>query len=43
MVQNGQIEIDSLLQTRPMSGIAQAFEDAHSGDLTRRIVLTPDF
>jgi 6-hydroxycyclohex-1-ene-1-carbonyl-CoA dehydrogenase len=43
MVQSGKIEIDSLLQTRPMSTIAEAFEEAHSGDLTKRIVLTPDF
>ncbi|MDQ7783127.1 MAG: 6-hydroxycyclohex-1-ene-1-carbonyl-CoA dehydrogenase [Desulfomonilaceae bacterium] len=43
LVQSGQIEIDSLLQTRPMSGIAEAFEEAHGGDITRRIVLTPDF
>lgn len=43
LVQSGQIEIDSLLQTRPLSTIAEAFNEAHSGDLTRRIVLTPDF
>jgi 6-hydroxycyclohex-1-ene-1-carbonyl-CoA dehydrogenase len=43
MVQAGRIQIDPLLETRPMSSIAQAFEDAHSGGLTRRIVLTPDF
>ncbi len=43
LVQSGKIEIDSLLQTRPMSTIKEAFEEAHSGDLTRRIVLTPDF
>jgi 6-hydroxycyclohex-1-ene-1-carbonyl-CoA dehydrogenase len=43
MVQSGKIQIDSLLETRPMSTIQQAFEEAHSGALTRRIVLTPDF
>jgi 6-hydroxycyclohex-1-ene-1-carbonyl-CoA dehydrogenase len=43
MVQSGQMQIDPLLETRPMSTIAQAFEEAHSGTLTRRIVLTPDF
>ncbi len=43
MVQSGRVEIDSLLETRPMSTIGQAFEDAHSGTLTKRIVLTPDF
>lgn len=43
MVQSGQIQIDPLLETRPMSTIAQAFEEAHSGSLMKRIVLTPDF
>ncbi|MFH0824120.1 MAG: 6-hydroxycyclohex-1-ene-1-carbonyl-CoA dehydrogenase [Pseudomonadota bacterium] len=43
MVQADQIQIDRLLETRPMSTIAKAFEDAHSGGLTQRIVLTPDF
>lgn len=43
LVQSGQIEIDSLLDLRPMSTIGEAFEEAHSGVLMRRIVLTPDF
>jgi 6-hydroxycyclohex-1-ene-1-carbonyl-CoA dehydrogenase len=43
LVQSGQIEIDSLLETRPMSTIGKAFEEAHSGTLMKRIVLTPDF
>jgi 6-hydroxycyclohex-1-ene-1-carbonyl-CoA dehydrogenase len=43
MVQADQIRIDRLLETRPMSTIAKAFEDAHSGGLTQRIVLIPDF
>ena len=43
MVQSGKIQIDQLLETRPMSTIAQAFEEAHNGALTKRIVLTPDF
>jgi 6-hydroxycyclohex-1-ene-1-carbonyl-CoA dehydrogenase len=43
MVQSGKIQIDPLLETRPMSTIQQAFEEAHSGGLTKRIVLTPDF
>ena len=37
------IQIDPLLETRPMSTIKQAFEEAHSGTLTKRIVLMPDF
>jgi len=43
MVQSGQIKIDPLLETRPMSRIKEAFEEAHSGGLMKRIVLTPDF
>jgi 6-hydroxycyclohex-1-ene-1-carbonyl-CoA dehydrogenase len=43
MVQGGKIQIDPLLETRPMSTIKQAFEEAHSGTLTKRIVLMPDF
>jgi 6-hydroxycyclohex-1-ene-1-carbonyl-CoA dehydrogenase len=43
MVQAGQIQIDPLLETRPLSTIAQAFEEAHSSALMKRLVLTPDF
>jgi len=43
LVQSGKIEIDSLVDVRPMSKIQEAFEEAHSGTLMRRIVLTPDF
>lgn len=43
MVQSGKIQIDPLLETRPMSTIGQAFKDAHSGTLMKRLVLTPDF
>jgi 6-hydroxycyclohex-1-ene-1-carbonyl-CoA dehydrogenase len=43
MVQDGRIKIDPLLETRPMSTIKEAFEEAHSGKLVKRIVLTPDF
>jgi len=43
MVQSGKIQIDPLLELRPMSTIAAAFEEAHSGTLTKRLVLTPDF
>jgi 6-hydroxycyclohex-1-ene-1-carbonyl-CoA dehydrogenase len=43
MVQSGKIQIDPLLETAPMSTIQAAFEKAHSGDLMKRIVLTPDF
>jgi 6-hydroxycyclohex-1-ene-1-carbonyl-CoA dehydrogenase len=43
LVLKGKIEIEPFIETRPMSQIKQAFEDAHKGGLTRRIVLTPDF
>ncbi len=43
LVQDGRIKIDPLLETRPMSTIKEAFEEAHSGRLVKRIVLTPDF
>jgi 6-hydroxycyclohex-1-ene-1-carbonyl-CoA dehydrogenase len=43
MVQDGRIQIDPLHELRPMSTIQQAFEEAHSGTLMKRIVLTPDF
>jgi 6-hydroxycyclohex-1-ene-1-carbonyl-CoA dehydrogenase len=43
MVQKGKIQIEPFLETRPMSTIKQAFEDAHSGQLVKRIVLEPDF
>jgi len=43
LVLKGKIEIEPFIETRPMSQIEQAFEDAHKGGLTRRIVLTPDF
>ncbi len=43
MVQSGKMQIDPLLEKRPMSKIAQAFDEAHRGTLLKRIVLTPDF
>jgi 6-hydroxycyclohex-1-ene-1-carbonyl-CoA dehydrogenase len=42
-VLDGTIKIKPFVETRPMSGIKEAFEDAKSGKLVRRIVLTPDF
>jgi len=43
LVQSGKIQIDSLIEARPMSTIEKAFEDAHSGKLKRRIILESDF
>ncbi|KAF1085756.1 alcohol dehydrogenase [Sporotomaculum syntrophicum] len=39
----GKIQVKPFVEYRPMSQILQAFEDAHSGKLTQRIVLVPDF
>lgn len=43
MVLADKIKIAPFVETRPMSRIQQAFEDAHTGKLEKRIVLTPDF
>jgi len=43
MVLEKKIKIEPFIETRPMSQIQQAFEDAHSGRLEKRIILTPDF
>jgi 6-hydroxycyclohex-1-ene-1-carbonyl-CoA dehydrogenase len=43
MVQDKKVEIVPFIETRPMSQIQQAFEDAHKGGLDKRIVLVPDF
>jgi 6-hydroxycyclohex-1-ene-1-carbonyl-CoA dehydrogenase len=42
-VLDGTIQVKPFIEMRPMSGIREAFEEAHSGKLTKRIVLTPDF
>jgi 6-hydroxycyclohex-1-ene-1-carbonyl-CoA dehydrogenase len=43
MVLGGKIKIEPFIETRPMSQIKQAFEEAHATSLMKRIVLTPDF
>jgi len=43
MVLDGKIKIEPFVETRPMSQIKQAFEEAHATSLMKRIVLTPDF
>lgn len=43
MVLAGKIQIEPFIETRPMSTIKEAFEEAHKGGLMQRIVLTPDF
>jgi 6-hydroxycyclohex-1-ene-1-carbonyl-CoA dehydrogenase len=43
LVLEGKIQIEPFVETRPMSQIQQAFEEAHATSLMKRIVLTPDF
>ncbi len=43
LVLTKKIDIEPFVETRPMSQIQQAFEEAHKGGLMKRIVLTPDF
>jgi len=43
MVLDGKVQLEPFVETRPMSQIADVFEEAHSTTLMRRIVLTPDF
>lgn len=43
MCVDGKIALEPFVETRPMSEIAQVFEEAHHGRLKKRIVLTPDF
>ena len=43
MVQNGKVEIDEFLETRPMSTIKESFAEVHAAPISRRIVLIPDF
>ena len=43
MVTSGQINIRDFVQTRPMSTIMEAFEEAHEVPPDQRIVLIPDF
>ena len=43
MVLEGKIAIKPFMESRPMSQIQKAFEDAHGSWLDKRIVLIPDF
>jgi 6-hydroxycyclohex-1-ene-1-carbonyl-CoA dehydrogenase len=43
MVLTGKIALEPFVQTRPMSTIQEAFEEAHAKSPDKRIVLTPDF
>jgi 6-hydroxycyclohex-1-ene-1-carbonyl-CoA dehydrogenase len=43
LVLTGKVNLGEFVQTRPMSGIVEAFAEAHERSPDRRIVLTPDF
>ncbi len=43
MVTSGKINFQEFVQTRPMSTIAEAFDEAHKQSPDKRIVLIPDF
>jgi 6-hydroxycyclohex-1-ene-1-carbonyl-CoA dehydrogenase len=43
MVLDGKIQLAPFVETRPMSQILKSFEESHSGQLMKRIVLIPDF
>jgi 6-hydroxycyclohex-1-ene-1-carbonyl-CoA dehydrogenase len=43
MVLDGRVQIKPFVETRAMSTIQKTFEEAHTGKLSKRVVLTPDF
>ena len=43
MCLDGRIALAPFVEERPMSQIAQVFEEAHHGKLSKRVILTPDF
>ena len=43
LVLENKISIKPFIDLKPMSQIKEAFEEAHSGKLFKRIILTPDF
>lgn len=43
MCLDGRIQLGPFVETRPMSRIAETFEQAHHGALNKRVILTPDF
>ena len=43
LVLEGKVQIEPFVETRPMSTIKEAYEEAHKGGLVKRIVLEPDF
>jgi len=43
MVQDGRVQIEPFLETKPMSQIQEVFEQQHAGLFDKRQVLVPDF
>ncbi len=43
MVLSGVIQIEPFIKIMPMSRIREAYEEAHKGNRSQRIILTPDF
>ena len=43
MCLDGKVALEPFVETRPMSQIAQVFDEAHHGKLKKRVILTPDF
>ena len=43
MIHDGRVEIEPFLETKPLSQIAQVFEEQHNGLFDKRQVLVPDF
>jgi 6-hydroxycyclohex-1-ene-1-carbonyl-CoA dehydrogenase len=44
MVLSGKVALEPFVQTKPMSTIAQTFEEIHTtGSPEKRVVLVPDF
>ena len=43
LVQEGKVQIEPFLETKPMSQIQQVFEQQHAGLFDKRQVLEPDF
>lgn len=43
MVLDRKIKVEPFVEVRPMSQVEEALKASHSGSLTKRIVLTPDF
>lgn len=43
LVRQGKVAVEPFIETRPMSTIAEVFEEVHSRKTDKRIVLIPDF